>query len=482
VVVLLGIIGANTYMQLRGARYRAEASVLLTTEELANVITDTQPVFVDPQRVEETGVALARSPELYVRTAKRNGGALGTGEELEDLTKVSAHNDILTFAVTKDDGEQSIRIANAVSAEYRRWRKDLQGDRIHRALAEVRRQLADEPVRSARKTELRGRVNDLELLASLNTGNTVPVEEATTAARVSPAPVRDSLIGAGVGLFLAFLVIGAREAIDTKVRSEEDVEDLLGAPVLARVHRLPRRTRLVMFGRHENEFADVYALLAANILQSKTSGPLSLAITSSVAQEGKTTTAANLAVALARRGRRVVIADFDTRKPALGELFRLPRDAPGITQVLRGNAKLEDTKWTVSLNGRGPIPRHDPEGEAVADSDGGGSGSLQIIPAGGALQPSSTTELSALKGILRELKRGTDVLLCDTPPALLTVETTELTQNVDRVVVVVRHGRVTRRALRTLSRHVHGWHAELLGAVMTDAPVEERLSYYYGSR
>jgi Mrp family chromosome partitioning ATPase len=482
IVLLIHIAGVNAYVQLQGARYRAEASVLLTPEDISNIITNTQSVSVDPERLEELGLALARSPELYVRTARRAGGLLGTGDDLEDITDVSAGNDILTFKVTTRDRQESARITNAVSSEYRRWRKELQGTRIEQALTEVRRQLRREPSDSARRPELRQRINDLELLATLNTGNTIPVETATTATKVSPAPLRDSLIGAGFGLLVALLVVLAREAIDTKVRSEEDVEDLLGTPVLATVQRLPRRSRLVMFGRREHEFGDVYALLAASILQAKAPGrPLSVAITSSVAQEGKTATAANLAVALARRGSRVVVADFDTRKPSLGELFRVPRDAPGVAQVLRGSATIEETKWTVSPNGMGPTPQR-VVAEAFAGDGSPASGSLQIIPAGGVLRASSAADIAGIKKILQELEAGTDVILCDTSPALLTIETTELTQAVDRVVLVVRHGHVTRRALRALGRHVQGWHAELLGAVVTDAPIEEQLSYYYGTR
>ena len=72
-----------------------------------------------------------------------------------------------------------------------------------------------------------------------------------------------------------------------------------------------------------------------------------------------------------------------------------------------------------------------------------------------------------------------DILMLDTPPALVTVEMAELSRRVDAVILVVRQGRVSRRSLRALARQTKGWKAQITGAVLTDAPQEERHSYYY---
>jgi Mrp family chromosome partitioning ATPase len=104
------------------------------------------------------------------------------------------------------------------------------------------------------------------------------------------------------------------------------------------------------------------------------------------------------------------------------------------------------------------------------------------MPAGAAdRRPAGLALVPHLNDILLRLQEDAELVVCDTPPALLTVEMAELAHVVDRVLVVVRQGRVTRRALRSLARQTHGWDAEVIGAVLTDATLDEQRTYYYGS-
>jgi tyrosine-protein kinase len=379
---------------------------------------------------------------------------------------------------TKDEAG-SKTIANTLLSEYVKWRRQLTGTEIERAIVAHRQQLQGESRNSQRADDLRQRLNSLEILKSLNTGNVVPIEQATDAKKVSPAPVRDTALGAILGLIAALLFVLGREAIDTKVRSEEDVEELLDVPVLASVQSLPRRTRMVMLGRHEQQYGDAYALLAASVMR-KENRPRSIAVTSAIPQEGKTTTSANLAIALALRGSRVVLVDFDVRRPSVDEVFRLPHDAPGVADYAAGRAGFDQTLWSVSLNGRAPTGATQLASDRTTGENGssGAGGSLRVMPAGGGQRSQGLALVPHLKEILLKLREDADIVVCDTPPALLTVEMAELSHVVDRILVVVRQGRVTRRALRSLSRQAQGWQAELAGAVLTDAKLDEPRNYY----
>lgn len=479
-LVLLGAIAMNVFTQLRGPRYEASSRVLLTNSEATALLTGTQPAFVDPEEIRDTAIALAKSPELYERVARRTRGALGTGGEIQGATSVSDEEDnVIGFATSTSEPSRSQRTVNAIATEYLRWRSEIAGDQVTRAVAALRERVSREPANSQRRQELQQRLSELEIVESVPSPNAVIVERSTGAGKTSPAPVRDTLLGAMIGLMLSLLLVGIREALDTKIRSEEDIEELLETPVLATVQSLPRRARLVMFGRNEERYGDAYGLLAANILSGESPGRARrIAITSAIANEGKTTTVANLAVAIARRGANVVLADFDVRKPSVAEVFRIPSSAQGVIQLVSGSAEVADVLWNVSLTGRNPEAATRSRNGSVADPM---AGSLRVVPAGALIRSGSIAQSPRVTAMLEDLaeKSGADVLMIDTPPALVTVEMAELSRNVDQVLIVVRQGRVSRRSLRALARQTQSWRAKIAGAVLTDAPTEERHSYYY---
>jgi tyrosine-protein kinase len=485
-LVVLGALTVFALKQLQGPQYSASARVVHNATDLGAVLTGTQPSYVDPRRVIDTALALARSPELYDRTAPRLGLRRTDGKDIQAATKVSGgdQTDVIVFTTTKSEPEDAIRTVNAVSTEYVRWRTEIAGEAVRRAIAQIKNQL---PATTGRpRAALEEQLNRLNVLETLNSGGATVIERATEAPKVSPRPVRDAMFGAALGLVVALLIAGAREAFNTRIRSEADVEEALDRPVLASIQTLPKRATLVTVGRHEAKFGDTYALLAANLMQIRAdSGPMILAVTSAIASEGKTTTAANLAMAMAQRGRRVVLADFDLRKPSVARVFRIPADSPGVLQLIDGKVALPGAMWTISLNGAGPgraipLSAQSGNGDAPAPDLGGEThGDLRIIPSGGAERGARVARAPQTPKLLSDLLSDTDVVILDTPPALATVEMAELSTIVDGVLVVVRHGKVTRRSLLALNRQSQGWRAEIVGAVITDAPAEEDDYYYY---
>ncbi len=482
-LVAVGVATVNTMRQLQGPQYAASAQVLLTgTNDLAYAVTGIQPPYQDPQRLDDAELSLANSPQFYDRVAERTGGSLGSGSAIRAVTGVSGGSNALTFSASTDDPARAARIADAVASAYPGWRGDVIGASVDNAIAQLRAQIAT----VGRSTTLNDQLTRLTTFRKLISGNAILVEHARSATKTRPAPVKDSILGASIGLVIALLLVGAREAFDTTVRSEADIEELLDIPVLATIGTLPRRARLVMFGRNEERYGDTYALLASNLARMrKDSERTIIAVTSATAGEGKTTTASNLAVAFARRGADVLIADFDVRKPSLGDIFRIPRDALGVAQVIGNDADLEEALWTVTLNGSRPTAQRAAMAHALVRGretgpDGPSAESLRLLPAGGSVPVGTVAHSPQLPELLADLSRDTDVLILDTPPALLTVEMAELSRHVDVVLIVVRQGKVTRRTLRALSRQSQSWPPKTMGAVFTDALPDESYSYYRG--
>ena len=486
-LIVLGAIAMVALRQYEGPSYSASADVLVATDNTQYVLAGIDPPYVDPERVIQNAVAIAESDDLYERAAARLGNSVGTGSDLSSATSVSSSQgeDVITFTATAPTADAAVAIANSVARAYEGYRSDLKLRDIRQAIARLTNELPDTEV--AQRAPLREQIDRLQLLATVNASDARVIDPATGAVQTNPRPVRDAMSGAAIGLVIALLIAGAREALNTRVRSDADVESLLDAPVLASIQTLPKRSQLVTLGgRHEGRFSDAYALLAANLGRlRRDEGPVALAITSAVKSEGKTTTAANLAVAFARRGERVILADFDVRKPSLGPIFGIPSTVPGVVQLVSGKAQLKDTIWEVSLNGSGPrrvvaVPLGAAQAlrrRTKATDGASGVGTLRVIPSGGTVRGVALAHSPQVNQLIERLKKEADIVVLDTPPALLTVEMAELSRAVDLVLVVARQGRVTRRSLQALSRQASGWKAEVVGAVVTDTPAEDD---YYG--
>ena len=484
-LVLLGLVAVNALKQAQGPRYAASARVLVSTTPLSRILTDTQPTFTDPQRVQDTAQALATSPVIYRNAAR--GRRLGTPSELRAAITVSAetNNDILSFTASAASASKAVARVNAVAAAYTDFRGQLSRTTVSRAITQLRETLDGMAADSSDRAELERQLNRLRVLQSLNGGDAVLVDRAVAAGRTSPSPVKDSLLGLSLGLIIALVAVALREAVDTKVRSDSAVEEVLSAPVIGSVSSIPRGARLVTYGRHRAAFADAYALLAAQLAPESALGEPSqvLAVTSALSNEGKTTTSANLAVAIARRGQRVLVADFDFRKASLGDLFDVPGNAPGGLQVIDGTASVEECLWTVALGGDRPtLSRNGHSSESNGSNGHFFDGRLELLPAGGTVSNQDIPQVQDMARLLRDLRHRADVVILDTPAALVTVELTELSRLVDLVVVVVREGYTTQRTLRALSRQVRSWEAAVAGAVLTDTEVEGNEFMPYGAR
>jgi Mrp family chromosome partitioning ATPase len=473
VLVLAGVATVNLKRQLDGAVYSASARVVLSTTDLGAVVAGLQPQFVDPDRVMQNALSLARSPELFERVAAQVESV--SPEELRQITTVSGSDqaDVISFTVESPDSELAVEAVNAVADEFPVYRAEVSLVSVREALSRLRAELATAP--EASRPALEDDLRQLELLETLTTGNAVPIERADDAEQISPSPIRDSLFGASIGLIFALLISGLRQILDTRVWSEADVEALLEAPVVAAIPTLPKRAKIVAVGRHSERYGDSYALLAAHVMQLRQEKPLVVAITSATKEEGKSITASNLAIALSQRGARVVLADFDLRRPSLARIFNIPSVSPGVLQVVRDKLDLRNALQSISLNGAFPArPVARPNGQP---SDRAATGSLRVLPAGGSARE-ALSHLPRAPQLITQLTKLADVVVIDTPPALSTAEVADLSRLVDLIFVVARRGKAPRRSLRALARQSQSWQSEIGGVIVTDSASDDSYTYY----
>ncbi|MGH3000512.1 MAG: CpsD/CapB family tyrosine-protein kinase, partial [Gaiellaceae bacterium] len=245
------------------------------------------------------------------------------------------------------------------------------------------------------------------------------------------------------------------------------------------------KNKLVMLGDPRAVDAESFRMLRTS-LEFATLGRdvRTIMITSAVEQEGKSTTIANLAVALARAGQRVILVDLDLRRPFLNRFFNL--QGPGITQVALGRASLEQAllAGTVTLSDV-------PDSEAarsnghVRVSNGNGSGRpvqgvLAVLPSGPIPpDPGEFVGTAALSEILHELRDLADIVLIDAPPVLHVGDALSLSAKVDGVLLVTKMKIVRRQMLAELARQLSTSPTPVLGFAVTGAE-EEEAGYGYG--
>lgn len=296
------------------------------------------------------------------------------------------------------------------------------------------------------------------------------VQRATVpTAPSSPNHMQDGLLALIAGAILGSGIALARERFDQRLHGSEDLERRLGAPVLATIpHIADWKTRddaeLIMLSEPTSPTAEAYRALRTNLqFIGRRDSARVIAITSPFMGEGKTTTVANLAVALAQSGKRVIAISCDLRRPRLHRFFNCSNEV-GLTDILTDGVGIEDAAQRpagiegVRLLASGPIP----------------------------INPAELLDSEAMGRLLTEVREAGDFVLLDLPPLLAVADGLVLGPHADGVLVVVDAAATSRGAAEAVRIQMEQVGGHILGGIFNNFdhnskayPYDYRSAYPY---
>jgi capsular exopolysaccharide synthesis family protein len=383
ILTLAGVAGAALLSILTTPLYQASTKVFVAVQSTGAVGDLVQGnSFVQQQVKSYTEVI---SSERVLRPVISELQLEDTVAQLaESVTATSPLDTVnIEISVLRADPKEAADLANAITAEAREQ------------IAEITRPTNGDPS---------------PISVSVLQSAVVPTQPVSPNTRLNLA--LGLLIGLAVGLGLALLI----QVLDTRIRGERDVQQITNAPIIGGIafdKASPKRP-LIVQAEPNSPFAEAFRMLRTNLQFLNVEGePRTFVVTSSLESEGKTTTTANLGIAIAQSGARVLVIDADLRRPRMAQLLGI-EGAVGLTDVLIGRVKLDDAlqSW--------------------------GSKNFMVLPAG--TVPPNPSELlgsQSMAELIAFLETRFDVVLFDAPPLLPVTDAALLAKHSSGALLVV---------------------------------------------
>ncbi|MFK5646111.1 polysaccharide biosynthesis tyrosine autokinase [Ornithinimicrobium sp. LYQ121] len=439
----------SDYLRIVRRSWRLAVAILLATIVVAALMTVLAP---REYRAEA---------ELFVSTAGGDGVSdLAQGGSFTQR-QVATYADIMTTPVVLDPVIDDLGLEDSASALAHRVTATVPPntvlidvavvDRDPAAAAEIANAIAVQFTETVQELERVDPEADSAVKATVVQSASSPQDPA------SPDPLRNLALAIVLGLLLGIGLAILRDLMDTRVRGEADLARVTDEPTLGTIafdKDAPVHPLVIEIDPHSPR-AEAFRALRTNLMYlDPDDQPTVMMVTSSVPGEGKSTTAANLALTIAETGSTICLIEGDLRRPRLLDYMGL-ENAVGVTDVIVGRAELEDVLQPyvegLQVLGCGPVPPN----------------------------PSELLGSAAMERLLERLKQQFDFVLIDAPPLLAVTDAAILSTLTDGALVVVGADVVRRdeleRALATLER-VGG---KVLGLVANRLPAQGPDAYRY---
>jgi capsular exopolysaccharide synthesis family protein len=485
-LVVVGAVLAASFVQT--PVYQGRAELLYQPANNQSLFNPNTGQSNDPQRLVQTEIEVLKSQP--VRAAVR--AKLGVAPSVS--ASAVSQTDVIAVKAQSTDPKQAAAFANAYANAYIEFRRKQAVDQLVAAGKELgdkvgafqhqidvldaqigapQANLRGEALQSlvsqrsslvSQQVLFKQKLDQLQVDAALKNGGAELVTAAPVpGSPVKPRPVRNGIIAVFVGLLLGVGLAFVREHLDDSIKTKDDLDRAAhGAPTLGLIPAVANwkakdEPRIVSITEPTSPGAEAYRTLRTSVQFLGLERPVhTLQVTSPNAGEGKTTTLANLGVALAGAGLRVVIVCCDLRRPRVHEFFGLGNGV-GFTSVLLGDVPLSGAIQQVRGEDR------------------------LVLLASGPLPPNPSELLSSHRtaDVIAKLQTEADIVLIDTPPVLPVTDAAVLSARVDALLLIATVGTTTRKELGRAVELLRQVDAPLVGTVLNGVSTEGEYGYRY---
>jgi Mrp family chromosome partitioning ATPase len=419
-------------------------------------------------------------PDVAARAKQILGSPLSIGQLASSVTATVDPNasnvHVLATAPTPDGASA---LANAFANGAVRTANETQRRVYAAAVAKL--------VRNGRANADPTALKTLRTLAAIAAPAQLTEVATPPGAPSSPRPARDAALAGALGVLVGLLVVYVMDAIDQRLRSTGEVERQFGYDVVGRV-------REEALGHSPNagepdrvvDPADweQFRILQRNLeFLGSNGGPRTIAVTSAIPEEGKTTVACFVAFASAATGKRTLLIECDLRRPVLAERLGI-RSSPGLTDFASGQASPEELLQVVTFqdvmvrNGTGIKQPQVMEPEGVRPY----MHQLVCVTAGSSTDhPVEVLGSGPVRQMLEDVRHAYDVVILDTPPLLVVVDTLEVIEKAEAIVVCGRTAKLTRAQARAGKEALRHLSERPIALVVTGIKPSRDSGYsYYG--
>ncbi len=470
VITVVAVAGALAYLSVTPKTYETHADMLVTPVSQGDQTTAGLGLIQDsndPTRDVSTAARFITTTAVAQRVVDQLHLDQPARDLLGDVTaEPVAQSSIVTIIAKSEDPQRAAALANAFAQATVADRTAQLRKQLDQAIPLLRNRLQALPQSERQGAgSLAGRLAALEALRGVPDPTLSQIVKADVPVSASSPRPKLTLAAAIIaGLILGVGAAFAAQALDPRLRSEEQLRSLYRVPILARVplESGTRGSGALEPRRLSGAALDSYRTLRATLAASRSDDfrSRSVLVTGSSPGEGKSTTAINLAYSLVQAGNRVILIEADMHKPTIGPALGCkPRF--GIASVLIRQVSLEDA--LISTEAYGPDLQ------------------LLLVDRPG-IESADRLSLPTARQLVSEAEALADFVVVDSPPLTEVVDALPLAQQVGDIVVVVRVGKSKLPKLADLGEILSQHDLEPAGVALIGVERQRGAGYYYASR